>query len=133
MAKLTVAGQAVVVTSSIKLEDLRTIKKYRPDALTLYEGTGAEKEPVFAIGIGNGNGGINAYGVEFANETRDAEKKASLTVLIPEEISDAKKYVSDKYGAAILKLNRLEETLSGALHEIAEEKAMIEENITVIQ
>ena len=133
MAKITVAGQAVVVTSEMKLDDLRTIKKYRPRALTLYEGEGDEKEPVFAIGVTDGVGGFNSVGIEFGSESRDEAKKAQMTFLIPEEVKDVKAYVSDHFGASLLKLNRLEATLSGTLAEIAREKAAIEENITVIQ
>ena len=54
MAKIMVAGDAVVVTSDMKLEDIKLVKKYRPEALTLFEGEGEEKEPVFKIGIGDG-------------------------------------------------------------------------------
>lgn len=30
MAKITIAGDAAVVTSAMKLEDIKTIEKYRP-------------------------------------------------------------------------------------------------------
>ena len=52
MAKVKVAGQAIVIISEIKLDDIKTVAKYRPAALTLYEGEGDDREPVFAIGIG---------------------------------------------------------------------------------
>ena len=131
MAKIMVAGDAVVVTSDMKLEDIKLVKKYRPEALTLFEGEGEEKEPVFKIGIGDG--GIGKYGAEFDQETRDDEKLATLTTLIPAGTADAKAYVSDAFGRAILKLNKLEATLPGVIEEIAAEKAAIEANITVAQ
>lgn len=58
MAKIVIAGDAVVVTSAIKLEDLRNIKKYRPAALILKGGEDG-KEPIFAVDVTNGNGDIN--------------------------------------------------------------------------
>ena len=33
MAKIVIAGDAIVVTSALKLEDIRTIEKYRPKEL----------------------------------------------------------------------------------------------------
>ena len=38
MAKITIAGDAVVVTSALKLEDIKTIEKYRRNALVLKGG-----------------------------------------------------------------------------------------------
>ena len=37
MAKITIAGDAVVITSTQKLEDIKLLEKYRPKALCLYE------------------------------------------------------------------------------------------------
>mgnify|MGYP007049942276 CR=1 FL=1 len=34
MAKITIAGDAAVVTSAMKLEDIKTIEKYRPKLRT---------------------------------------------------------------------------------------------------
>ena len=131
MAKIIVAGDAVVITSDVKLEDIKLVKKYRPEALTLFEGEGQEKEAVFKIGIGASS--IGKYGVEFDRESRDDDKLATLTVLIPAGTKDAKEYVSDVYGRPVLMLNKLEATLPGVIEEIAAEKAAIEANITVAQ
>ena len=131
MAKIIVAGDAVVITSDVKLEDIKLVKKYRPEALTLFEGEGKEKEAVFKIGIGASS--IGKYGAEFDQESRDDDKLATLTVLIPAGTKDAKEYVSDVYGRPVLMLNKLEATLPGVIEEIAAEKAAIEANITVAQ
>ena len=58
MAKIVIAGDAIVVTSAMKLEDIKTIEKYRPNALTLM-GSEDGKEPIFAIGTTEGCGNIN--------------------------------------------------------------------------
>ena len=132
MAKIIVAGQAVVVTSSISLEDIEKIKKYRPDALVLYKGEGAEKEPDFKIGISCGAGSVGKYGVEFGCETHDEAKLASTTMVIPECVEDVDEYVSDAIGAAVLKLNKLEKDLPKVLEEIDKERAEIKEMISVV-
>lgn len=130
MAKIVIAGQAVVVTSSMALEDIKTIKKYRPKALTLWGGEDG-KEPIFALGIGKGE--LNAVGASFCEATRDEEKKATLTLTTDYTGDDVEGYVSDAYGAAIINLNKLEEKLPAVLEEIAAEKAAVRSNITVVQ
>lgn len=134
MAKITIAGQAVVVTSAIKLEDIKTIKKYRPDALTLKGGEDG-KEPIFSISVCNsGDGNINRYGVEFSHATHDEAKLATVTIVHPYgDDVDIKSVVADTIGAYVLNLNKLEETLPSVMNEIAAEKARILANITVAQ
>ena len=78
MAKVTVAGQAVVITSGVKLEDIKTIAKYRPDALVL-KGGKDDKEEIFRVGVTEGKGSINQYGASFGQETRDEKKLAIIT------------------------------------------------------
>lgn len=130
MAKIVIAGQAVVVTSSLSLEDIKTIKKYRPKALTLLGGEDG-KEPIFALGVGKGE--INAVGASFCEATRDEEKKATLTITTDYTGDDIEGYVSDVYGVAIINLNKLEEKLPAVLDEIAVEKDAIRNNISVVQ
>ncbi len=131
MAKMTVAGNALVVTAGVKLSDIKMVKKYRPEALTLYEGEGKDRTPVFKLGVGAS--GISNYGAEFDEEARDGSGVAICTILLPTGVEDVTEYISDKFGRAILKLNKLEETLPGIISEIADEKAMIEANITIAQ
>lgn len=132
MAKITVAGQAIVVKSSLTLDDIEAVKKYRPDALTLYKGEGSEKEPDFMIGITSSSAGcIGTYGVEFSAESHDEEKHATVTMLLPNEVDDVKGYVADQIGSAVLKLAKLEESLPKVIEEIAAEREKIGELIHV--
>lgn len=133
MAKIIVAGEAVVITSSMKLADLETIKKYNPKALVLMGGEDG-KEPVFCIGVNRGKAGsINQFSVDFGAETRDDKKLATMTLMTSGVTGDVKEFVADKYGAALMLLNKLEATLPAALEAIAAEKKAILENITVSQ
>lgn len=131
MAKITIVGKAVVITSAMKLEDIRTIKKYRPEALTLKGGEDG-KEPIFAIEVGN-VGSINKVGVCFADETYDNNKYATFTRMVDYSGDDIKEHVADELGSAITNLKKLEATLPNVLEEIAAEKADIMSNITVAQ
>ena len=133
MAKIIVAGEAVVITSSMKLTDLETIKKYNPKALVLMGGEDG-KEPVFCIGVNRGKtGSINQFSVDFGTETRDDKKLATMTLMTSGVTGDVKEFVADKYGAALMLLNKLEATLPAALEAIAADKKAILENITVSQ
>lgn len=133
MAKVTIAGNAVVVTSSLKLEELATIQKYRPKALTLMGGEN-NKEEIFTIDVGNGGcGEIGTYGAYFCNATHDEAKKACITMCMEGATGDIKEFVADKLGSAIVCLNKLEQTLPAVLEEITAEKAAVMANITVAQ
>ena len=76
MAKFTIAGNALVITSNLKLSELETVKKYRPKTLKLMGGEN-NKEELFFIDVGSsGNGSISAYGAVDCSSTYDSEKKA---------------------------------------------------------
>ena len=130
MARVTIAGDAVIVKSTLKLEDIRTIQKYNPKALTLMGGEDG-KEPIFAIGVTNGPGNINDVGASFGSESHDDEKFAVITMVINGATGDVKEWVADRIGGAIMKLNALEEKLPAVLAELAEQKAAVMEAITV--
>ena len=132
MPKVTIAGDAVVVSSSMKLEDLKTIAKYRPKALTLMGGDNG-KEPVFAIGITSGPGSINNFGVSFGRESHDEQKLATVTMVLKGATGDVAEHVADVLGAALISLGKLEAQLPAVLEEIADEKAAVMSNITVAQ
>ena len=130
MAKITVAGQAVVIASTLKLEDIKLLEKYRPEALVL---TDEEKEPVFKIGTTYGVGTIGTYGASFSDESNDDQKLATITLLYEGETDNLKESIVDSIGGALLKLNKLERMLPAVLEEISAEKAEIFEHIQIIQ
>lgn len=132
MAKIVIAGDAAVITSELKLEDIRKVAEYRPDALVLRGGEDG-KEPIFKIGVTDGTGKINKYGAEFGSETHDDAKLATITVLLRDIEGDVREAVAEAIGTSILNLNKLEETLPAVLAEIEDEKATILSNITIAQ
>lgn len=135
MAKITIAGDAVVVTSSMKLEDLKTIAKYRPKALNLRGGEDG-KELIYSIAVGrNGDDGeINKNGAVFTSATHDNQKLATITMYVGDVAEDnIKEVVADQIGAAIINLTKLEATLPDVISEIAAEKNAVLESISVAQ
>ena len=134
MAKLSILGDAVVITSAIKLEDIRTIEKYNKAALTITEEVEGEKIPVFSVCTGT-KGEINQFGATFATATRDEDKFAQITLCTcaTNIVGDVKEWAADKFGKAIVRLNQLEETIPAVLEQIAADKAAVMANITVVQ
>lgn len=131
MAKVVIAGDALVVTSSLKLEDIKTIAKYRPKELILLGGED-NKEPIFALGVTKGAGSINNVGVSFSKETYDDKKLATLTININSgDGVNPVDWVADQYGAAIMHLNKIEAKLPAVLESIAKEKAAVVSSITM--
>ena len=129
MAKITVAGNAAVITSAIKLEDIKTIAKYRPNALVLKGGEDG-KTPIFKIGVCEGSGSINKYGAEFGGETHDDAKLATITIVYDDMEGDIREVLADTVGIYVVTLNKLEGTLTGVLEEIRAEKQAVMDNIT---
>lgn len=134
MAKIVIAGDAIVITSTQKLEDIKTLEKYRPNALTLYEtDENGKKTEVFKVGSTTGEGAISQYGASFGSTTHDTAKLATITMSLPRGVEDAKKYVADMVGVAIINLNKVEEQFEAALAEVTAEKAAVLENISIAQ
>lgn len=128
-AKVTIAGDAVVITSALTLEEIKTVGKYRPKALTLMGGEN-NKEPIFVLGTSS-NGSINKYGASFAGVARDGSGKATITLMMKGSTDNIKEAVADNYGAALVSLNKLEQALPAVLEEIKVEREGIMAAISV--
>ena len=129
MAKIVIAGDAVVVKSELKLEEIKTIEKYNAKALTLMGGEDG-KEPIYRIGSTTGDGSINSVGASFGRA--DAEGKAYVTMVMQNVPTEkAKDWVADTLGAALMNLNTLEGKLPEVLAGISTQRATVMENISV--
>lgn len=132
MAKITIAGDAIVVTSAKKLEDIKAVEKYRPKALCIYD-TDEEghKVEAFRVGIAKEKGSINKYGASFGSATHDGAALATITIDIPKGTTDAKAYAAELIGTAINNLEKVEAQIAPALEEVAAEKAAVLAKITM--
>ena len=129
MAKIVIAGDAVVVKSELKLEDIKTIAKYEPKALTLMGGEDG-KEPIFAVGLTTDAGDININGASFGKA--DADGKATISMVMQGAPTEkAKDWVADRLGSAIMHLNALEAKLPEVLSGISAKRAAVMEGIEV--
>lgn len=124
--KIRIVGGAAVLTSALKLEDLKTVAKYQPEALKLKGGKDNE-ETVFMAGIADkGYGGFcGAMGVMFAPNTTDANGHATVTVNIPEGTAKPAEWFVENFGGAIMKLRELEASLPTVITKLAADKASV--------
>ena len=128
MANVTIAGNSFVVTSTVSRADLETVAKYRPSALAI---TDAEtKETLFKVGTGSNS--LNDYGISFGGASNGDAKLATATLPIPQDTEDAKAYVLDKAGLALINLEKIEAEIAEVLKDIQAERESIAENIKVI-
>ena len=127
MAKVTIAGNSYVITSTVSMADLETVKKYRPSALAITDPE--TKETLFKVGTGSNS--ISDYGVCFGGVSNDDAKLATATLPIPADYEDAKEFVLDKAGLALVNLDKVEAEIAEVLADIRAERDSIAESITV--
>ena len=133
MSKIIAAGEAVVITSDIKMEDLKTIQANRPKALNLYEtNEDGKKTCIFTICATDGKGSVSANGIAFNAVSNAGDGTACVTVCIPDGEGTVKERVAAKYGKAVMRLNELEPTLNPVISEIEAEKARMLAGIQVV-
>ena len=131
MAKVKVVGNAIVVTSELKLEDLKLVQKYRPEALILYGGKEGD-EPIFRIST-EGNAGINEFGATFVDESRDGQKLATITASFAYdgEAEKLKELIAEELGGALMNIGKLERKLPAIIREINEQKESVVSQIEI--
>jgi len=132
MAKITILGDAVVVKSTLKFEDIKLVEKSRPKELFLYEEENGRKLPVFGIGTTDGKGHISESGITFGGATRDGEGLAQITMGIPSGEGDVKKLVAELIGYPVTQLNKMEASLPPVIEEIKAEKQAMLDGIELI-
>lgn len=122
--KTTINGNALVITSSLKVEDIQKIRKTRPEALTLYEEHDNVKEPVFYVELGS-KAQISDMGIVFDGATHDGQKLATATVLLKGDLGNVKETVADLFGVSMARLQKLEAALPAVLESVAAERNAI--------
>lgn len=129
MAKIKTLGDAVVVVSTLKFEDIKFLEKYRKDALAL-KGGEDNKEIIFRVGT-SGTPSANEYGITFEGATRDEAKQAILTLSLNYEGEDIKGFIADQLGSTITQLEKLEKTVPTILAEVKAEREAIVSSIEI--
>lgn len=131
--KIVIVGDAMVLDSTLTLDQIKMLEKYDPKALMVYEADeDGHKQTVFRVASTTGKGCISEYGICFANETRNEEKNATITLQIPGNVTDVMQYAEDLAGAAIAHLATVEAQAVPALEAVAAKRAALRGSIQVI-
>lgn len=135
MAKTKIVGDALVITSELKLTDLELVQKYEPAALKLYNvDDNGKKNPCFAICVQPGalqKFDVTDNGITFRKASRDGGF-AEITCSVPAGEGDVRELVAEKFGGAISGLIRLEQELPDVIEAITERRQSVIDCIEVI-
>lgn len=109
MANITIAANAAIVKSDLKVKDIEVLEKYNPAELVLMGGED-DKEEIFSIGLSSGKGSLSAFGATFSKTGISPQGAATITIDLPNfgSADEAKGYIADKYGVALDRLAALE-------------------------
>ncbi len=124
LAKILIAGAAIVVKSSVKLDDWRKALAYDPD-LGLYDD---DEKPLFTVGIEKGPGSMDSHRIVFSS-VPDRNGFACVTMIPDTERADKEKMAAELYGLALLRLMEIERNIEDVLADAEEDSRFIAENI----
>lgn len=101
--KVQIVGKALVVTSALKVKDIKRAKSICPEALVLKD---EDKNVLFSIDVTDSkNAGIGSYGANFDSETSGGF--AQVTMVMDKTLT--KEQLADQYGLAFIRLAQTEE------------------------
>lgn len=107
MANIKVIGDAMIVTSAIKMEDIKLLQCLDADGLIARD---KDDEPVYAVFTGD-SGFMGDTGIRFTGA--DSNGFATVTILLPPASqTQREEYIKEKYAMAITALQTMEELLA---------------------
>jgi len=128
MSKIKTLGDAMVLTSTVKLEDIMQLAKYNPKALVIVEPKTEDEifriTPSFKPSFGKAGAAFN---------TANADGFAEMTILLPAGLSNEEKltWIKECYGVGLLELNKIETTIASAVAELNGKFDTMTESITI--
>ena len=126
MADVKIAGNTIILTSTVTLEQLRRIEKHRPEVLEIRN---AKEEIIFRVGTGSN--ALNNHGASFNAATLDDRELAYITLPIPSGVADARKYFAETFGQPHLHLKSIEQKLPDVLADVESKINEIMKDVTM--
>lgn len=130
MAKLSIMGDTVQITTDLTKEMVKRVKDYAPEALKLFDTEGNE---LFGIEIGDAS--VSKYGICFCSET--AEGNLFMTTNNPVcDHSDPEKEretVVRHFAPMISKLQMVEDHVNAVKAELDSVEAAVQESVTFVR
>lgn len=128
-AKAHVIGGAIILSSDATPDQIKTLTKYRPNALKLVNKESKDVEYVVAMSE-SGLGSINNNGAVFSAHTNN-DGKATITIGIPDNVDDGKAWFVDTLGKAMLNLQKVEAQFDAELESVLADREAVESAVTV--
>lgn len=126
--RITITADAYAITSSMTVEEIKTLRKANPDALKIKDADGNEK---FAVSYSEGKPSINAFGVTFGGKSHDDNGFATITGIIPAGTSSPKDYVADLVAPVKTYLEQVEAAASPAAEAAKTARKALVDSIVV--
>ena len=121
-----VIGNTLVITSGINQDDFNDISTYYPKSTKLYD---EDLEEIYQVNCSAaGDGSINKFGAVFGRP--NANGYPTITVSIPEEVTDVKEFVKP-YAFMLKNIIGIEEQMNTYRENAAAAKAEIENMIQI--
>ena len=130
--RITINGDAVVLTSTLKVEDIELLKKYKPDALKLTDEDGNQ---VLAVAYAANRGGLSKTGIVFGGASIDGGYATLTTVLEKEgtfDVETVKEKIADMLGDIPSKLQQIEDAAPVAIADLAAKRATLIDSIQIL-
>ena len=123
---VSIVGAVAVLESDLTLEQIRIVKKHRPDALVVVD---KNDNPVFDIDLAEtAAGSLDKKRAAFGTAT---SMNGNATITIPlEGHADPVAYIAEEYGACLTFIRKLEDNALSQMGEIEEERAAVRHMIT---
>ena len=119
------------LTSSLKVEDIELVKKYKPVALKKKDADGND---IFAVSYVEGRPCVSANGITFGSASAEGGF-AMITGNLPDTLSNnttAADYVADKVGSALALINEFEASIPEVVNTIKSERAALISGIVTV-
>jgi hypothetical protein len=128
--KVTITGNTCVLTSSIKVDDIKLVKKYNPEALQVKDDKGNE---VFRIAYTEGKGSIAPFGITFGNKSLDGNGFAQVSGSFGGAVDEGnvKEVAADLIAPVQEYLTKLEATIPIVVEAIRASRKAIMDDIVV--
>ena len=127
--KINIVTNQAVFSSGVKVEDLKEVQRFKPEALQIVDKE--TKNVEFKYGFAKGSTPfVGLFGINF-NEVSD-NGYAVAKVSIPADVEDKKVFVTETYGAAISKANQIEGGLDEVVTAIEDELEEIGKSVNTL-
>ena len=128
--RVKILGNAFVITSKLKFENIKKMEKLAYNSLCLVElDRDGNADEVFRIGTGK-IANVGVYGITF-NEA-NTEGNAIVTSTFPADVTDKKAFIKDNLAKALFMLEELEEHIAQDLVELEKQYEELDKTIEIV-